>query len=229
VAKKTTKHSSRVARGSGNPVEDALASMERGWKDTEARTGVTRFPPGRGYTGYVQNVLIETNRRGNLQVHWTIAGECKELTKSNGESMVDHKWSNMSTDDNRAWLRGEMEAIDLTWPDSPRQLGTALDDAVGARILFDVVDTKTDEFDNHNIYFRERLEGEGQADGDDGGDDEDAWTEDEIRNMSEEDMDALARQNDIDPDQYETWDEVADLLVELNDYRAKVRERALVK
>jgi hypothetical protein len=212
---KKVKHSKRATKKpSGNSVQDQLASMAPGWKETDSRTGAARFPAGRNYEGIIQNVVIETNKKGNLQVHWTIAGTSDELLKGDGSSMLDHKWSNMTTEDNRAWLRGEMESLDLVWPDTPQALGDSLDDAVGAPILFDVVDSKTDEFDNHNIYFRERLEGGGDPAAPETEPDPDAYTEAEIRNMTEDEICELARDNDLDPDNFE-WDELYTKMVEL--------------
>jgi len=204
-------------------VKELLAEMKQGWRDTEAKSGSAQFPEGRGYEGYIKDVSVELNKKGNLQVHWVIVGTSKGV-----DGCTDHKWSNMATAENRGWLKGEMLAIGLEWPDSPEDIGEALEPADGKRIRFDVKNSKTDEYENHNIYFREELEGsekaaakeeeaeepkvseptakEIKADGreaDDG--DEDAT----------ERLTALAKENDLDPDDFATWVDLAKEIAEL--------------
>ena len=194
-----------------------LRDMRQGWLDTVAKTGGAQFPPGKAHEGVIKDVIIEPSKKGNLQVHWTLLGTSDEI-----DGMTDHKWSSMATPENRQWLKGEMETIELSWPDTPEELGEALDPAVGLKIRFDVVNKKSEEYDNHNIYFRECLEGssggskpaseEGKAAS------EDPTKRDVIKMGKDEDEDGLRKliENealDIDPDKYVTWVEVADLII----------------
>ena len=206
-------------------VKELLAEMKQGWKDTEAKSGSAQFPEGRGYEGYIKDVSVELNKKGNLQVHWVIVGTSKGV-----DGCTDHKWSNMATAENRGWLKGEMLAIGLEWPDSPEDIGEALEPADNKRIRFDVKNTKSDEYENHNIYFREELEGgasEKVADKEAEKEVEKSTepTAKEIkadgREADDGDADALERlttlatENDLDPDDYATWLELAKEIAEL--------------
>lgn len=210
MVKKVKKKAAARSAPAGSPAEK-LRAMQQGWSDTEARTGGAQFPPGRDQEGFIKEVVIETSKKGALQVHWTIEG-----TSDGIEGMTDHKWSSMGTPENRQWLRGEMETIDLAWPDTPEQLGESLGPAVGLGIRFDVVNKKSEEYENHNIYYREALEGSNApaASGTDPTYTKATITalgiaEDEVGLQLIIDVEAL----NIDPDSYDTWPEVATAII----------------
>jgi len=204
-------------------VKELLAEMKQGWRDTEARSGSAQFPEGRGHEGYIKDVSVELNKKGNLQVHWVIVGTSKGI-----EDSTDHKWSNMATPENRGWLKGEMEAIGLEWPDNLEEIGEALEPADGKRIRFDVKNSKTDEYENHNIYFREELEGSEKAAAKEEEAEEPKVSEPTAKEIKADGREAddgdedaterltiLAKENDLDPDDFATWVGLAKEIAEL--------------
>jgi len=212
MAKK--KKSSRRSNGGGG-IATKLREMGRGWKDTVARTGGAGFPAGRGQEAVIRSIVIEESQKGNLQVTWTLEGLSEGI-----EKVKDWKRSMLMTAENREWLRGEMETIGLTWPDSIDDLGDALGEAEGREVSIDVVDR--DEF--HNIYFRSALETGNGGDDNGVGEDDDQYTKADIKKLGKDadkdDDDAideltdLAKESKIDPNDYDTWAELADEIIE---------------
>ena len=193
-----------------------LRDMRQGWLDTVAKTGGAQFPPGKAHEGIIKDVIIEPSKKGNLQVHWTLLGTSDEI-----DGMTDHKWSSMATPENRQWLKGEMETIELSWPDTPEELGEALDPAVGLKIRFDVVNKKSEEYDNHNIYFRECLEGSSPSSSKvkELTSSSDGPTKRDVIKMGKDDNEEGLQiiiddeALDIKQDDYTTYGEVADLII----------------
>ena len=210
---KTTKHTKRATARQAPSSDPFVTLKEMGWKDVVPQKGGGGiFPPGRGYEGIIQNATVETdpNSKGHVQVHYVIVGTSDELLKQDGTGMIDHKWSNMRNANNLAWVRGELQTLDLDWPEEPHELPELLGELVNASIRFDVVESRgKDEFRdriNHNIYFRERLdEPAGAGDG---------YTADEINALSDDDLEQLARDNDVDPDMFD-WDELRAHMIKL--------------
>ena len=185
--------------------------VNSGWEDTVPQTG-GGFPVGRGYEAQITDVVIEEQDYGK-QVVWSLLGVSTEI-----EGMKARKISFLTSDGNRAWFRGEMEAIDLEWPSSFAGLGAALDGAQDALIRIDVAqgkdkDGKANEYTN--IRFRERLAGFGEpaAPSEEAASGEP--TAKEIFAMSEEELVALNDEWNLNLDEakYNTWDAYAKALV----------------
>jgi len=198
---------------------DVLGIDASTWGATEAATGGGGFPAGKGQTCVIEDVEVTESQKKNPIVKWTLVG-----TDAGNDGLKDFKNDGLRTEQNRSFLRRDMVAIGLDWPDTPAELGDALQDAIGREIVVDVVDK--DEY--HNIYFRdvtgdvpESGEAEAEAEEEAAGDE---WTRKDLigagkaaDNADEEAIDALtelAGEFDTDPDDYGTWTELADALME---------------
>lgn len=208
MAKK--KKSSRRSGGSG--VAAKLREMGKGWKNTVARMGGGGFPIGRDQEGIIREITIEESQEGNLMVTWMIEGTSEGI-----ESMKHRKQSMLMNEQNREYLRGEMETIGLTWPDTEDGLGEALGEAEGLAVRLDVLQGK-DEF--VNVYFRERLE-DGNGSGSNAAPEppaDDQYTKAEIKKLGRDEDEAtlneLGKEVRLVESDYDTWLEFADAIIE---------------
>lgn len=199
-------------------IQQKLKALQKDWKNTEARTGYEDLPGG-DYEGVIKNAVLGLSKNDNLMATYTL-----EVAEGDFKGRTQYKRQMVETADNIAYAKGDLEAIGVDAPDDIADLGDTFEqEVVGLPILFTVSHNK--EF--VNVYFRERLEGvekaEPDTDSDDGdnGDDE-GLTADDVRSYLDEDDEGesvfaeLIRDNDLDinPDEYATWSEVADLIID---------------
>ena len=198
-------------------VKDRLAQAKKLYGKTEARTGARRLPPGVGYTGIIKDPVLEISKNDRLQVVWPIT-----VTSPDEFEGVDHRdWSGLETENNIAFFKGRLEKIGVDVPDDISDIGDALDACDGLHIRFDVV--KVEEYTN--TYFTEQLADQG---GDDSKEPEEPEEPEHTakslsklgRSADKEDddaiaeLEALAKDNKLDPDDYPLWTELADAVAE---------------
>jgi hypothetical protein len=201
-------------------IQQKLKALQKDWKNTEARTGYEDLPDG-SYEGVIKNAVLGLTKDENnpkLMATYTL-----EVTEGDFKGRTQYKRQMVETADNIAYAKGDLDAIDVDAPDNIADLGETFEqEVVGLAILFSVVHNK--EF--VNVYFRERLEGAGKEskteeeteDSEDEGD----LTADDVRGYLDEDdegesiLTEIIKDNDldIDPDDYATWSEVADLIID---------------
>lgn len=167
--------------------------------------------PDGEYEGVIVDAVVGESKSESkrLQCVWTL----RATEDGDYKDREVLKFSGLETGDNMAWFKGDLEALELDIPDNIDNIGDTLNDAINLPILFSV--RTRDEFTN--IDFIEVLEGGSEARGNGKGSaDGDTLTADEVAEMDEKELAALikAEDLDIDSDKYETWEEVADLVVE---------------
>uniref|UniRef100_A0A6M3JHC8 Uncharacterized protein n=1 Tax=viral metagenome TaxID=1070528 RepID=A0A6M3JHC8_9ZZZZ len=203
-------------------IQQKLKALQKDWKNTEARTGYEDLPNG-DYEGVIKNAVLGLTKDENnpkLKATYTL-----EVTEGDFKGRAQYKHQMVETVDNIAYAKGDLAAIDVDAPDDITDLGETFEqEVVGLTILFSVVHNK--EF--VNVYFRERLEGAGkesktEEETEDSGDqNDDTLTADDVRGYLDEDdegesiLTEIIKDNDldIDPDDYATWSEVADLIID---------------
>jgi hypothetical protein len=196
-----------------------LKAAQEDWENSEARQG-GGLPDGE-YEGVIENAVVGMSKgdKPRTQCVWTL-----KVTGKNCHSRRCLKFSGMTTLDNLAWFKGDLEAIEVEAPDDLTKIGKTLEqEAIGLPIRFRV--RSRDEFTN--VDFIERLEGDEEPvrqsrlnepdDSDDGEPD-----------VTEEDIDAAVKAEDdgelrdlaerlgidCDPDEYATYPEVGEVLKE---------------
>jgi hypothetical protein len=198
-------------------IQQKLKALQKDWKNTEARIGYEDLPDG-DYEGVIKNAVLGLSKNDNLMATYTL-----EVTEGDFKGRVQYKRQMLETADNISYAKGDLEAIDVDAPDNIADLGETFEqEVVSLAVLFSVVHNK--EF--VNVYFRERLEeaskeSEPKEDNEESGD-EDALTADDVRAYLDEDDEGesifteIIKDNDldIDPDDYATWSEVADLIID---------------
>ena len=198
-------------------IQQKLKALQKDWKSTEARTGYEDLPGG-DYEGVIKNAVLGLSRNDNLMATYTL-----EVAEGDFKGRTQYKRQMMETADNIAYGKGDLEAIGVDAPDNIADLGDTFEqEVIGLAVLFSVV--HNNEF--VNVYFRERLESPDKAedakDTTDEDEDEDALTADDVRSYLDEDVEGesiltrIIKDNDldIDPDDYATWSEVADLIID---------------
>lgn len=198
-------------------IQQKLKALQKDWKSTEARQGYEDLPAG-DYEGVIKNAVLSLSKNDNLMATYTL-----EVIEGDFKGRTQYKRQMVETADNIAYAKGDLDAIGVDAPDNIADLGDTFEqEVVGLPILFSVSHNK--EF--VNVYFRERLEGvekvEPDADSDEGdGDDEDLTAEDVRAYLDEDDegegiFTEIIKDNDLDiePDDYATWSEVADLIID---------------
>lgn len=198
-------------------IQEKIKALKKVWKNTKAKEPYEDLPNG-DFEGIIKNAVQtlakETN---NLMAVYTLEVTAPEDFKGR----LQYKRQMLETEDNVSYAKGDLKAINVVVDDIDELGDTFEQEVVGLPILFSVVHNK--EF--VNVYFRERLEGEKQEsepdkDADNG--DEEALTADDVRGYLDEDDEGesifaeIIKDNelDINPDEYATWSEVADLIID---------------
>lgn len=187
---KKTKKVKRAVR-ENNP----LTAKQAVWEESEARSFGAPFPDD-VYKGRIENAIIETSRNGRLQVRWDLLS-----TEGKLEGRQCRKYNGLETKDNMDWFKGDLSTLGLAIPDDITDLGEVLEAACGMVIRFQV--RTRDEYTN--IDFIEPLEEEESEEETVEEAEEDEYTKEDIAKMSVDELDDLAADLDIDPDEYETY------------------------
>ncbi|KKK73274.1 hypothetical protein LCGC14_2895480, partial [marine sediment metagenome] len=183
MAKKKAKKESKKKSSKKN-LASTLKNIQKGWKKTQPRK-VGAPVPDDSYSARIESAVIEESKSsGRLQVHWEL-----EITDGDYKGRKIHKFSGLETDDNLAFLQGDLETLELPIPEKIDDLGEVLEDAKG--LLLEINVRTKEEFTN--IDFIELLE-----------DDEGEEEEEEEEEDDEEDDEAS---EDEDEDEAENEDE----------------------
>ncbi len=194
-------------------IKQRLADAKKLYAKTEAKQEGEPLPPGTGYTGTIGSCTIEMSKKDRLQVVWpiTVTGPSKF------EGREHRDWSGLETENNIAFFKGRLEKIDVAVPDDIGDISDALDECEDLEIRFDVV--KNEEFTN--TYFRERV---GDAAEKVEEPTETEYTKKQLISIGKDadddqgeamdKLEAVAKANSLDPDDYAEWADLAEAIIE---------------
>jgi len=231
MAKKSAKKNSKknTPKPAAQPIDPTLEQLRDllGMAETQDRSGGgPQFPMvQKGLIFSVEDAVIGLVTKKDDSVVNVITLTLLGLDGDNeGKTHVDKTWLERDDRDNvkdPMWsinkAKTDIEILGGVWPDKDSidplgEITTALEAITGAKGIGDT--WKKDEYMNFGI--KDRAE---QDSGDEeeitAEPDEPSIAEDDIRAMSEDKMDQAAKDNDIDPDDYETYDLLAEKLIEL--------------
>lgn len=226
VVKKIQKKTAARPATAGTTTElaslaDLMGMNPAEWAGTEAaKSGGRAFDVGNAQTATISEVNI-SDKIGSPQISY--------LLKGTGEAEGRSEWKNdgLKSAAARGFARREMEAVNLVWPDDPNALGEAVAPAEGLAVIIDVKADRRPEYKDEytNIYFRDVVDGtateETVADDapDEPQDDEGAYTAADLDALGTaadagdgpaiDELTGVAGQLDLVPDDFETWEDLA--------------------
>jgi len=194
-------------------VASKLRALKKEWKGAAPRTG-GGLPDGE-YEGVIRTAVVGLSKSESrrLQCVWSI-----ETTAPEGfEGRKQTKTAGLESEDNLCWFQGDLAVLGIDPPDDVDDIPDAAGQTEGLPIAFKVRTNK--EFTN--VDFIGLLEGveveQPSSEVEEGNEDE--LTAEMVTAMGkEEDEDGLQAiideyEIDIDQDDYETYAEVADLII----------------
>lgn len=209
--KKKKKRPMTRGRGSGTSEVDQM------FRDGVPSTGFSNLPPGT-YEGYVKpgTALIEVKDSGGHRCQITLVVTSPEEFAGNKETDPREQVAryDLTTQVGVDILLGELETMELGQPDTLEEAGKMLAESDNIPVEF-WVGVPKDEFPPKvriNARLEEDLTDEKAAKG--GESKEPEYTKAEIKKMSDDELDDLAKEEGLDPDDYETYPELAKALIE---------------
>ena len=196
-----------------------LKALQKTWKSATPRTG-GGLPDG-DYEGVIKTAIVGLSKSESkrLQCVWTI-----EATAPEGfEGRKQTKIAGLETEDNLCWFQGDLAVLGVDPPADAEDIAGAAGQTEGLAVAFRV--RTKQEFTN--VDFIGLLEGE-DTDATDTKDKDKEAEEDEVETLTAKEVKALGKADDeaglqaiiddyeldIDQDEYETYPEVADLIIE---------------
>jgi len=205
-------------------IRKQLKALQGLWQGAEPKRGIQELPEA-VYKGVITNAQLAQSKKGNLQVVWDL-----KVTAGPKKGATIKRFNQMATEENMGWLHGDLLTLGLE-PDGDdiESIAEVLPEAVDLAILFRV--RTKDEY--INIDFVDVLSGdEAETDGD-GTDEEDtnkakkgkgkdkdepadedpdadagsgSPTKVEVRALTGKKLRTLAKDCDVDPDDYDDDD-----------------------
>ena len=208
MAKKTVKHSQRNSNKSSGGIDSLF-------KTAVPSRGFRNLPTGT-YDGFVKpgSAIIEPKSKGSSDYKASLVLVVSE--EGDLESREQTARYDLSTEVGVSIFMGDLEAMELGKPSNLAEAAEMLAESDGIPVQFWVSEPK-DEFPP-KVRINERLEGESAEASEDGEPEEpeeDPLTAVEITNMEEPELATLAKDNDLNPDHYETWEDLAAELITL--------------
>lgn len=199
TSKKTSKKSSKKSKKSGKKSgkgkkKDLTATLKAAgklWKKAKPRK-VGAPVPDDLYSARIESAVMEESKAsGRAQVHW-----CLEIVDGDYQGRKLHTFSGLESEDNLAFLKGDIETLELAIPDSIDDIGEALEESVG--LLLEINVRTRDEFTN--VDFIELLEDDGEEaeEEEEEEDDEDEEEEDDEDEDEDEEEDDEEEEEDED-------------------------------
>ena len=194
-----------------------LKALQKKWKSATPKTG-GGLSDG-DYEGVIKSGVIKSCKDGELQCVWEI-----EVTAPEGfEGRKQNKFVYLGGENSLEWFKGDLMALGIDPPDDMDDVPDAVGQSEGLAVAFRV---RTKQ-ENTNVYFIGLLEGEG-TDATDTKDKDKEAEENEAETLTAKEVKALGRAEDetglqaiiddcklgIDQDEYATYPEVADLIIE---------------
>lgn len=206
--KKSSKKSSRgrsADRGGLSDMQDLWESRE-GWSGGE---GTWKPPADEGYEATITDAIITKSKAGDRYVVYT-----HQMTSGEFKGKEFQDWQRLESQEGLNYIEGRLADLGIKTSDDINELGESLEAACGMEIRFDVY--YKDEF--FNMTAVEPLEGQpkkgkGKKEAAEE-EDESTYTKKQIKAMDDDEMDALAEELGYDPDDYDTYEELADALID---------------
>lgn len=196
-------------------VASKLKQLQKKWKAATPRTG-GGLPDG-DYEGVIKTAVVGLSKSEakRLQCVWTL-----EATAPEGfEGRKQIKIAGLETEDNLCWFQGDLAVLGIDPPDSAEDIADAAGQTEGLPIAFRV--RTKQEFTNVDfIGLLEGVEVEETENEETEESNEEELTADMITEMGENDdeegLQAIIDEYklDIDQDDYATYPEVAELVIE---------------
>ncbi len=210
--KKTKKTKSKKRRKN---LASTLSGLQKGWKKTSPRKVGAPVPDG-SYSARIDSAVVEEAKSsGRMQVNWALT-----VAEGDYEGRSIHRFSGLESDDNLAFLQGDIETLEIAIPEDINDLGEALEDAVG--LLLEINVRTKDEFTN--VDFIELLEDtEGEEEEEEEEEDEEAEDEEDTEEEEEEEEEeelTKAAVRKMDREELETAIEDYDLEVDPDEYKS---------
>jgi len=188
-----------------------LSDLQSLWENREPWTGEggAWHPPEGEYEGRIGTVIQTVSRAGagNRQIDWPFT-----ITEGEFEDKEFHDYQTLLTQENLNYVEGRLKTLGIDTPTDINDIGGALEEADGLPVRFRIWYNK----EYFNLRIEDVLMEDGKSRGNENEDDngDDTYTKKEIKAMDEDEKEALARENGLDPDEY-TWEELDDELIEL--------------
>lgn len=175
-------------------------------------TGYNNLPSGT-YEGYIKpgSAVIEDKDDGGQRAVITFVVTSPE----EHEDREQVGRYDLTSDVGKGIFLGQLVVLGLDEPSTLKEAASALSETDDIPVRF-WVGPEEGEFPP-KVRINERLDDSGDnddGDGDNGEDEESEYTKKDIKKMSDEELDDLAKDNDMDPDEYETYQELREALYE---------------
>jgi len=189
-----------------------LKALQKKWKAAVPKTGGSL--QNGDYEGVIKAAIIKECKDGELQAVWELEVTAPENFAGRTQTKFDYLGNEQSFD----YLQGSFLNLGIEPPETTTEIPSCLGQAEGLPVAFRVVNKQ----ENTNVYFIGILEGvEVEATEDEvDASDEEELTAEEVADMGDnDDEDGLQAiiddyELEIDQDEYETYAEVAELIIE---------------
>ena len=194
-----------------------LKALQKKWKSATPRTG-GGLSDG-DYEGVIKSAVIKMCKDGELQCVWEL-----EVTAPDGfEGRKQNKSAYLGGENSFDWFKGDLLNLGIDPPDDADDIANAVGQTEGLAVAFRVKNRQ----ENTNVYFIGLLE-DGDTDVKDTKSKDEKGEEDNKDELTAKEVKALGKADDeaglqaiindyeldIDQDEYETYPEVADLIIE---------------
>jgi len=177
----------------------------------EPSSGYNNLPEGT-YEGVVKpgSAIIEPKESGGHRASMTLVVTSPEEYEDREQIFR----CDLSTQVGVNIFLGQLDLLGLDQPSTLKEAASALSETDDVPVRF-WVGPQQDEFPP-KVRINERLDDSDDDDDndDDGEDEEPEYTKKDIKKMSDEELDDLAKDNDMDPDEYDTYQELREALYE---------------
>ena len=196
-------------------VASKLRALQKTWKSATPRTG-GGLSDG-DYEGVIKSAVIKMCKDGELQCVWEL-----EVTAPDGfVGRKQNKSAYLGGENSFDWFKGDLLNLGIDPPDDADDIANAVGQTEGLAVAFRVKNRQ----ENTNVYFIGLLEDEKAPQSSESNDPDVATSKEEL---TAKEVKALGKADDegglqaiiddyeldIDQDEYETYPEVADLIIE---------------
>ena len=179
----------------------SLSRFQQSWEGREAWSGGGWKPPiANDQVARIVTSIITTSQAGDEQVDWTFVMVEPEAL----EGKEFHDYQQFDPPQKLNYIEGRLAVLGVKADDDINKLGEALQEADGLLVRFDCYN---EEF--HNIRITDVLE----EDGSDDETKEPELTAKQVKDMSEDELTALAADHNLSPDDYATWEDLAEEII----------------
>lgn len=205
MAKRSKKK--KAARRTTGSSRGGLSHLQKRWEGSEPWSGGGGWNPPEGtHEAIIGSAIISKSQKGNEQIDWpfVMAGDKFEGKEFHDYQQLDAHENSLN------YVNGRLSTLGINVPDDINDLGDALEAAEGLRVRFTC--WQDDEF--FNMRIDDVLE---EGSDDSPAEDKPAeatYTKKQIKAMGEDELSELADEQGLNPDDYNTWDLLADEIID---------------